>query len=116
MFDFDSDELVEAVSTEVENERQMEVTIQNLMEKTMWLEEQMKTIKNKQDETDLLMEATAAKVVGETVQSMMDESQQSNKQAEPIEKQQMSEAEMKGGFTSPEDFFDSERANQTVMK
>ena len=115
MFDFDSDELVEAVSTEVENERQMEVTIQNLMEKTMWLEEQMKAIENKQDETDLLMEATVAKVVGETVQSMMDESQ-SNKQAEPIEKQQMSEAEMKGGFTSPEDFFDSERANQTVMK
>ena len=115
MFDFDSDELLEAVSTEVENERQMEVTIQNLMEKTMWLEEQMKAIENKQDETDLLMEATVAKVVGETVQSMMDESQ-SNKQAEPIEKQQMSEAEMKGGFTSPEDFFDSERANQTVMK
>ena len=85
MFDFESENDVETVCTEVENEIEMETTIKNLMDKTMWLEEQICAIEHKQDETDLLMKATVVKVVEKVVQSMMNENQ-SNEHTESIDK------------------------------
>ena len=38
MFDFESENDVETVCTEVENEIEMETMSKNLMDKTMWLE------------------------------------------------------------------------------